>query len=156
MNVRPAEYGDMRAWISLNREFMAYELADSGFWNNVNERPDSEFETVFKEALGKPEHISIFIIEEDGEAIGFANLLTIFSVWAGGTALIVDDLFLKEEHRGNGFGRRTMEFIEEYAKDRGYKRIQFQSELSNPEACEFYKALGYESESMNFYIKHFN
>ena len=55
--------------------------------------------------------------------IGFANLMTIFSVWAGGFALIIDDLFLVSEHHGRGYGRQVMEKIEDYAREKGYKRL---------------------------------
>ncbi len=44
--------------------------------------------------------------------------------------------------------------LEEYAKERGCKRIQFQSELTNPNAMEFYRAIGYQPADMKFYVKY--
>jgi len=94
------------------------------------------------------------MIEHQGEIIGFANLMTIFSVWAQGKALIIDDLYIKSDYQGKGFGRQVMKELENYAREKEYKRIQFQSEETNPGAKAFYKKLGYESEKMDFYVRY--
>lgn len=154
MNIRLCNINDKENWIKLNRAFMAYEISDEGFWNKTDAISDEQIGTVFEEALNSPELITMMMIEEE-EAIGFANLMTIFSVWAHGKALILDDLFLSGEYRGKGLGRNVMEFIENYAKENGYKRLQFQSESSNPNAHEFYTKLGYKSEDMHFYVRYF-
>ncbi len=49
-----------------------------------------------------------------------------------------------------------MKFIEQIAEEKGCKRIQFQSEGTNPGAKEFYEAVGYTPVSMYFYVKYFN
>lgn len=93
--LREADEKDKLVWVRLNKEFMNFEIQDGDLWNHVNEAKDEELGDVFDEALKKPKHIRIFMIESpDGDVIGFANLMTIFSVWAGGFALIIDDLFL--------------------------------------------------------------
>lgn len=155
VNIRLCNINDKKNWIKLNSAFMAYEISDEGFWNKTYAISEEQFGTVFEDALNRPKLITMMIIEDEKEAIGFANLITIFSVWAHGKALILDDLFLSEEYRGKGLGRNVMEFIENYAKENGYKRLQFQSELSNPNAHEFYTKLGYKSEDMHFYVRHF-
>ena len=43
----------------------------------------------------------------------------------------------------------------EVAAERGYKRLQFQSEATNPNAMEFYVSLGYSPADMKFYVKYF-
>lgn len=155
MNIRLCNIKDKKNWIKLNRAFMAYEISDEGFWNKTDAISEEQLGTVFEEALNRPELITMMIIEDEKEAIGFANLMTIFSVWAYGEALILDDLFLSEEYRGKGFGRSVMQLIENYAKKNGYKRLQLQSEFSNPNAHEFYTKLGYKYEDMHFYVRHF-
>lgn len=145
---------DKKLWISLNREFMSYEIKDTDFWNNTDSNSDERFALTFDEALQHPELITLLMIKKDEEVIGFANLMFIFSVWSHGKALILDDLYIKEAFRGNGIGRFVMQFIETYGRERGCKRVQFQSEYTNPEAYNFYKHLGYVSESMYFYVKY--
>lgn len=145
---------DKQEWILLNREFMEYEIQDADFWNNTDSNSDKRFDMTFDEALQSPELITLFMVKKEEKVIGFANLMTIFSIWSHGKALILDDLYIKEEFRGNGVGRFVMQYIEQYGKDHGFKRLQFQSEYSNPEAHKFYSKLGYISESMSFYVKY--
>lgn len=145
---------DKDEWIALNREFMAYEIQDAEFWNNTDSNSDENFSYTFEETLQNTELITLFMIKEEEETIGFINLMTIFSVWSHGKALILDDLYIKEAFRGRGFGKVVMQYIEEYGRKQGFKRLQFQSEYTNPDAHKFYSKLGYLSESMKFYVKY--
>jgi len=154
MNIRLCKLEDERVWIELNREFMNFEIQADGLWNNTNKMSYSTFQHTFTEAMEHPELITLFLIESGDKIIGFANLMTIYSVWAHGKALILDDLFIKSEYRKLGFGKKTLHFIEDYAKENGYKRIQFQSEFTNPGAYAFYVKLGYEPVDMHFYVKY--
>lgn len=81
--------------------------------------------------------------------------MTIYSVWAHGKALILDDLYLRPDVRGKGYGKQALEYIEQFAAERGYKRLQFQSEVTNPNAMEFYVSQGYSPADMKFYVKYF-
>lgn len=161
MKIRACTIHDEDLWIQLNQEFMAYELTDSEFWNH----PDRCSETseslrhTFREALKMKEHIRLLFLEYEAEGTGttavagFANLMTIFSVWAHGKAMILDDLYLRDSARGKGLGTSFMHFLEEYGRENGYQRLQFQSEFSNPAAHQFYTRLGYRSQDMHFYVK---
>lgn len=154
ITVETCKLEDKQAWILLNREFMAYEIKDAEFWNNTDSNSDERFSLTFDEALKNTDLIILFMIKKKEKIIGFANLMIIFSVWSHGKSLILDDLYIKEEFRGNGIGRSIMQYIEQYAKEHGFKRLQFQSEYTNTEAHKFYCKLGYTSESMNFYVKY--
>jgi len=121
---------------------------------DADKAPDDVLKKTFQSALREPQLITLLIIEENETPIGFANLMTIFSVWSHGKALILDDLYIKKEHRGKGYGREAMAYVETYAKSNGYNRLQFQSELSNPDAKKFYEALGFAAADMYFYVKY--
>ena len=151
---RLAVESDREIWIKLNREFMAEEIQDADLWNNTGETDDEQFGNTFKKARAYDDMIRLMLFEADSQVIGFANLLIIFSVWSHGKALIIDDLYITKENRGKGFGRSALEQIEEYARQIGCKRLQFQSELTNPDAMEFYKAVGYTPADMKFYVKY--
>ena len=156
MNIRLCRPGDERDWIALNREFMDFEIQEDSPWNDTEKTSDGVFKSTFSTALQNPELITLLIFEEDETPIGFANLMTIFSVWAHGKALILDDLYIKSEFQGKGYGKQAMAFIEAYARKNGYKRLQFQSELSNPGAKKFYESLGFTAADMYFYVKYFS
>lgn len=152
--LRLAEKKDKRDWIRLNREFMDFEIQDNNLWNNIDMAETEELAEVFEEALQRPENITIFMIEKDREVIGFANLMTIFSVWSEGYALVIDDLYITPKNQRKGYGRAVMKEIEDYALRNGYKRIQFQSEATNPGAKAFYTKLGYKPVNMSFYVRY--
>lgn len=156
MDIRLCTLEDKEKWIELNLKFMKFELIDEEFWNHANSFSKDTFSKTFQQAFENPELITLMIIEENGKPIGFVNLMTIFSIWSHGKALILDDLYLEEEYQRRGLGRKVMESIEKYARLNGYKRLQFQSEVTNPGANNFYKTLGYESTDMYFYVKYFN
>ncbi len=154
MNLRLCDKYDEQIWIELNKEFMNYEIQDNNFWNNTQENSVEVFRNTFADALKNQDLIKLFLIEYENKVIGFANIMIIFSVWAHGKAIVLDDLFIKDEYRGKGIGREVLKYIELYAKENGYNRLQFQSELTNHNAFKFYTRIGYSSTKMNFYIKY--
>ena len=152
---RLCDINDKDCWIAMNREFMAEEIQDDSLWNSTGQADDEQFLHTFEEALESDDLISLLIFEEDGVPVGFANLMTIYSVWAHGKALILDDLYLRPDVRGKGYGKQALGYIEQFAAERGYKRLQFQSEATNPNAMEFYVSQGYSPADMKFYVKYF-
>lgn len=110
---------------------------------------------LIEDALASKDLITLIIFEEYGVHVGFANVMTIYSIWAHGKSMVLDDLYLKPEVRGKGYGRIALKYIEEFAENEACKRIQFQSEITNPEAMKFYKAVGYTPTDMKFYVKYF-
>ncbi|MGC2873459.1 N-acetyltransferase family protein [Ihubacter sp. mB4P-1] len=155
LTYRLCQPADCQIWIKLNRDFMAYEIADDDLWGGTDQVSDEVFANTFAEALETPELIHLLLFEEDGVPVGFANLMTIFSVWTQGIAMYLDDLFISEEHRGKGYGKQALIYIEEFARKLGCRRMQFHSEASNPNAKEFYQAVGYQPAEMYFYVKYF-
>lgn len=153
--VRECKESDLRAWTDMNLEFMTEEIQDEELWNNVGKTSPEEFVKIFEEGRKRPEQIRFVIFEEDGKAVGFANLMLIFSVWSKGTAMILDDLYIRPAYRGKGYGRNALTCIENLAEEIGCKRLQFQSEETNPGARAFYKTMGYQPADMYFYIKYF-
>lgn len=146
---------DYKIWTQLNKDFMDEEIQDDGLWNNTNQQSDEKFYDTFSRALASEELISLLLFEENGKPVGFANLMTIFSIWTHGKAIILDDLYLCPQVRGKGYGKRALEYIEQFAVERGCKRLQFQSEVTNQNAMEFYISQGYSPADMKFYVKYF-
>lgn len=151
---RECDRGDCSIWLELNKAFMMEEIRGNELWKDVNRVSDQEFRETFLTGLTERDHVRFLMFEEDEEPVGFANLMIVYSVWTHGRALIIDDLYFRPGERGSGKGKRAMEMIEEYAKTLGCKRVQLQAELSNPGAMEFYKAIGYQSADMKFYVKY--
>lgn len=154
MFIRDCELQDIEKWVELNLEFMKYEIKDEEFWSHTSNVKEDNLRNIFAQSLLNKEHIKLMFIEKDNTIIGFMNLLNIFSVWGGGRALVLDDLYIIEKYRGFGVGKGVMDFLEAYAEKNGYKRIQFLSEFSNEKAYSFYTKLGYPSQNMHFHMKY--
>jgi GNAT superfamily N-acetyltransferase len=77
----------------------------------------------------------------DGEPAGFAAFHSRFSTWLGRPGLYLEDLFVVEEARRHGVGRRLMARLAAIAIERGWGRIDFQVLDWNP-ARHFYERIG--------------
>jgi GNAT superfamily N-acetyltransferase len=77
----------------------------------------------------------------DGEPAGCALFHSRFSTWLGRPGLYLEDLYVAEETRGHGVGKRLMARLAAIAVERGWGRIDFHVLDWNP-AREFYHGLG--------------
>ena len=100
-----------------------------------------------------------FVVErgvpEDLEFDGKDNEFLHFTLWEedevvaclrvneNGTLLHMGRFAVKKELRKNGYGRILMEKLCEYAKEKGYFSIELNVWEFNPEAIEFYDAVGF-------------
>jgi len=82
----------------------------------------------------------------DGKPAGTALFHRRFSTWLGRPGLYLEDLYVAEEARGKGVGRRLMARLAAIAVERGWGRIDFHVLDWNP-ARAFYHRLGMENLS---------
>ena len=152
MNIRLCKPEDLQIWTTLNREFMEFIARESEFWSDVEQTSDATFTKVFHEALGAPKLATLFLIEQDGEPIGYVTLQKTYSIWANGNIIIIDDLYIREEFRGQGIRTKAIEFIRDYTKKEDGKRLELKSDITNVDAKAFYKAIGFQHQEMNVYM----
>ena len=79
----------------------------------------------------------------DDEPAGMALFHSRFSTWLGRPGMYLEDLYVVEEARGLGVGRRLMARLAAIAVERSWGRIDFQVLDWNP-ARNFYHRLGME------------
>lgn len=85
----------------------------------------------------------IFISEGDVE-VGFALFFHNFSTFLGRAGIYLEDLFVKPEYRGNGYGKALLEKLAEIAVERGCGRLEWWVLDWNTPSIDFYKSLGAE------------
>lgn len=156
VKVRECTSFDKDMWIELNKEFMEYEANDSDVWNYINRISDRELGEVFDDAIQSKEQILLLMIELDGYSVGFVNVLRGFSIWSRGKMLTIDDMYIRDEYRDQGLGTQAMRYIENFAKENGYKRVQALGNKTNKKSNTFYVAKGYMSTDMNLFVKYFD
>ena len=94
---------------------------------------------------------TIFVSQNsDDELIGFVQLYSSFCSVYVCPILILYDLFVKREVRGNGHGRALMNKAKEFAKSEGYHRLELSTATDNFIGQSLYESLGYERDN-DFY-----
>ncbi|MGH8398913.1 MAG: GNAT family N-acetyltransferase [Gammaproteobacteria bacterium] len=82
------------------------------------------------------------IAEYDKRAVGFALFFHNFSTFLGKPGLYLEDLYVKPEFRGKGFGRKMLASLARLAVQRGCGRFEWAVLDWNKPAIRFYESLG--------------
>ena len=82
-----------------------------------------------------------WVAEEEGEIIGLAICYIRFSTWKGPCAYL-EDLIVREAHRGKGIGKRLLDQVVLHAKEQGWPSVQWQVLDWNQSAIDFYERYG--------------
>jgi GNAT superfamily N-acetyltransferase len=80
--------------------------------------------------------------DEDGAAVGFANLYWTFSSTLAEEHVLLNDLFVLESARGTGVGRLLIDASAEIARERGSRTLSWQTTVDNREAQRLYERTG--------------
>jgi GNAT superfamily N-acetyltransferase len=72
-----------------------------------------------------------------GMAIWFRNFFT----WTAKHSIYLDDLYVREQYRGLGYGKALLQHLAQICVERGYPRLDWWVLDWNP-AVEFYKRIG--------------
>ncbi len=83
-----------------------------------------------------------FLLVGDPEC-GFAQVRFRLSVWTGAEDAWLEDLFVEESARGEGYGRMLVEASVERARARGCGRIQLDVNEANTGALKLYESCGF-------------
>ncbi len=85
----------------------------------------------------------IFALEGDNE-VGFALFFHNFSTFLGRAGIYLEDLFVKPEYRGKGYGKGLIKTLAEIAVERGCGRLEWWCLNWNQPSIDFYLSLGAE------------
>jgi GNAT superfamily N-acetyltransferase len=134
LHIRPAHTMDVPLILALIRELAEYEkLAHA-----VVATEDMLRLSLF----GARPQAEVLIAEWSGEPAGFALYFHNFSTFLGRHGLYLEDLFVREEHRGKGIGKALLVRLARIAVERGCGRFEWTVLDWNTPAQEFYKSLG--------------
>ncbi|TXF74899.1 GNAT family N-acetyltransferase [Chryseobacterium sp.] len=94
----------------------------------------------------------IFVAEREDQLVGFVQLYPIFSSTRMKRYWLLNDLFVNENYRGNGFSKELLEVSKTLCKTSGASGILLETGKSNDIGNKLYPASGFESyDSVNFY-----
>ena len=101
-------------------------------------------EEILKEWLFEKKKAEVIFALEDGEAVGFALFFHNFSTFLGRSGIYLEDLFVKSEFRGKGYGKALLKKLAQIAVERGCGRFEWCCLDWNKPSIDFYLSLGAE------------
>jgi GNAT superfamily N-acetyltransferase len=101
---------------------------------------NAQIESVVSELIGDPG--TEYLLIGDPEC-GFAQIRYRLSVWQPGEDAWLEDLFVREDARGNGYGRKLLTATIERARSRGCGRIQLETNRNNEDAVRLYESFDF-------------
>jgi GNAT superfamily N-acetyltransferase len=132
--IRPATIVDVPIILQLIRDLATYERAPK----EVTATETQLIDVLFG---GRPV-AEVLLAFEDEMPIGFAVFFHNFSTWLGRPGLYLEDLFVKPEARGKGYGRALLIHLAKIARDRGCGRMEWAVLDWNEPAIQFYNKIG--------------
>jgi GNAT superfamily N-acetyltransferase len=132
--IRDATVADVPLILQLIRDLATYERAPG----EVVATEEGLCEVFF----GDEPSAKVLLAFADGQPVGFAVYFFNFSTWLGRPGLYLEDLFVKPEVRGRGYGRALLVHLAQIARARNCGRIEWAVLNWNEPAIEFYKKLG--------------
>jgi GNAT superfamily N-acetyltransferase len=101
-------------------------------------------EDMLKEWLFDKKKAEVILAVVDGIEIGFALFFHNFSTFLGRAGLYIEDLYVKPEYRGCGYGKSILKKLAEIAIERGCGRLEWWCLDWNKPSVDFYLSLGAE------------
>jgi len=132
--IRAARLADVPIILELIRDLATYERAP----NEVTATEEQLVDVLF----GEKPVAEVLLAFEGKSPVGFAVFFHNFSTWLGRPGLYLEDLFVKPEARGKGYGRALLVELAKIASDRGCGRMEWAVLDWNEPAIKFYRSLG--------------
>jgi|ERR1700722_2010103 GNAT superfamily N-acetyltransferase len=138
MTIRRAVVEDVPTIHQLIRDLALYERA----LEKARATPDELRESFFSEA---PNVFCDLVETDEGEVAGFAVWFLNYSTWSGVHGIFLEDLFVKEDFRGRGYGTALLVHLAKECVAKGYRRLQWSVLDWNQPSIDFYRSLGAEA-----------
>lgn len=85
----------------------------------------------------------VYFCQADGEPCGIAVCFLGYSTYQQKVLLNIHDYYIRQGHRGQGLGRRFLQYIEVECRNSGYGRMTLEVYDDNPRARQLYASSGF-------------
>lgn len=83
----------------------------------------------------------LFVLTPEGTEAGFALFFHNFSTFLGKAGIFLEDLFVKEKYRGQGYGKALLQKLAQTARNRQCGRLEWNCLDWNTPSINFYRSL---------------
>lgn len=129
MQIRPVTAADHAAWWPLWQSYLRFYATDI---------PEATRDLTWQRFLAADEPMHAALAWRDDRAIGLVHWLFHRSCWTTGDYCYLQDLFVDEQVRGGGVGRRLIEHVYAQASLAGAARVHWLTHESNSTAMQLY------------------
>ncbi len=132
--LREARRDDVPTILQLIHDLAVYEKEPDAVRNTVQGLEEALF--------GDNPRIYAHIAEDDDGIQGFALWFLNYSTWEGVHGIYLEDLYVRPEARGRGYGKALLQNLARIAAERGYARVEWSVLNWNEPSIQFYRSLG--------------
>ena len=134
LRLEPATAADIPVILDLIREMAVYERLEHRL--HVTD-------TLLREhVFGERPCAEVLLGFDDGVAVAYAMFLPKYSSFLGRPLLFLEDIYIRTQARGKGFGRAIMAHLARLTIERGWAYMTWKVLDWNEPAIEFYRKLG--------------
>ena len=98
-------------------------------------------EELLMEWIFEKKKAEVIFALEDGKEVGFALFFHNFSTFLGRAGIYFEDLYVKQEYRGKGYGKGLLKKLAQIAVERGCGRLEWWCLDWNKPSIDFYLSL---------------
>ncbi len=132
--IAPIEPDDVPSVVELVYELAEYERARDQCHLTTQQLRDALF--------GPSPTVFGLVGRDSGEVVGYALYFLNFSTWEGVNGIYLEDLYVRPDARGTGFGKALLTALAELAVQRGLARVEWSVLDWNTPSIDFYRAIG--------------
>lgn len=139
VNIRPAVSSDIGALTSLLE--ILFSIEEDFFFNPTLQRQGLAL-------MLTNERCCVLVADVNGQAVGMCSGQLTISTAEGGLSLLVEDVVIDTQWRGQGVGRLLMEAMSDWAISKNVSRLQLLADRNNTPALDFYRCLGWQTTEL--------
>jgi GNAT superfamily N-acetyltransferase len=98
--------------------------------------------------LEQPSRGRILVLRSAAQIIGMINLLFTISTAEGGFVILLEDLVIHKDFRGQGFGSELLKYAIDYARKKDFLRITLLTDRIREESIAFFEKHGFQHSDM--------
>jgi GNAT superfamily N-acetyltransferase len=129
ITIRKAVTADFPAVYALFQEFAVFQQTPEKLYITLEQLMEDE------------QYFQCLVADVDGRIVGFASFFFAYYSWTG-KSVYLDDLYVKEDSRKYGIGKRLLNGVIDLAKTEKCKTVRWLVSRWNANAIEFYKSIG--------------
>ncbi len=132
--IRPSTVDDCALILSFIQELAEYE--------KLAHEVIATAETLQETLFGEQHFAEVMIGEYQGSPVCYSLFFHNFSTFTGRPGIYLEDIYVKPDRRGRGFGKMMLAYIAKLAVERRCSRVEWSVLDWNEPSIQFYRSIG--------------